>query len=84
MEADFSERLLKLEHLAKNEVYNIFYGCGIVGSQMIPLCADINRAIDFFLDFQLSIDFSSAIATTFLRSTLPILIEILIRRSTLR
>jgi hypothetical protein len=84
MEADFSEQLLRLENLSRNEVYNIFYGTGVVGGQIIPLCANINRAVDFFLECQSSIDFSSTITTTFLRSTLPVLIEVLIRRTTLR
>lgn len=84
MEADFSEQLLRLENLSRNEVYNIFYGTGVVGGQIIPLCANINRAVDFFLECQSSIDFSSTITTTFLSSTLPVLIEVLIRRTTLR
>ena len=86
MEADFDfkEQLFKLEKLSKNEVYSIFYGVGVVGSQVIQICADIDREIDFFLNFQVSSDFSSATAITFLRSTLPVLIETLIRRSTLR
>jgi hypothetical protein len=84
MEADFSEQLLRLENISKNEVYNIFHGTGVVGGQIIPLCANINRAVDFFLECQASIDFSSTTTTTFLRSTLPVLIEVLIRRTTLR
>ena len=84
MDSDFRSLLSKLEQISKKEVSNIFNGTGESGSRICQLCFDISRAVDAFLDPNLSVDWTESESISFLRSSLPIFIEILIRRTTLR
>lgn len=84
MESDSRSLLEKLDEISRSEISNVFNGTGDVGSRICDLCSDINQAIDMFINPKSDIDLNDSATSTFLRSTLPILIEILIRRPTLR
>lgn len=76
--------LNRLDHAAKEEVSDIFHGTGELGGNICKLCSEINCSIDSFFDSPSTVDLSDASTINFLRSTLPILIEVLLRRKTLR
>lgn len=84
MESDSRNLLEKLEEISRTEISNVFNGTGDVGGRICDLCSDINKAIDIFIYPKLDIDLSDSATLTFLRSSLPILVEILVRRFTLR
>jgi hypothetical protein len=84
MESDCRNLLEKLDEISRTEISNLFNGTGDVGGRICDLCLDINKAIDMFINPKLDIDLSDAATLTFLRCSLPTLIEILIRRFTLR
>ena len=83
MEEDDINTLKKLDIIVKQEVSNVFYGVGEIGGQICAICSEINRAIDCFLS-NATVDLSDAIVVNFLKSTLPVLVEVFLRRSTLR
>ena len=84
MESDCRNLLEKLDEIARTEISSVFNGTGDAGGRICDLCLDINKAIDMFIYPKSDIDLSDSATLTFLRSSLPILIEILIRRFTLR
>ena len=84
MDDDDIRVLKKLDSIAKLDVSNLFHGAGEIGGQICSVCSDINRALDSFRSNASVVDLNDAIVVNFLKSTLPILIEIFLRRSTLR
>lgn len=89
MEEDYRTLLSRLEITAKTEVSNVFHG---TGDTNIPLlCSDINRAVLRFLDDGNNANNGNGapvdmdvLTLCFLKFSLPTLVEILFRRTTLR
>jgi hypothetical protein len=84
LEEDKRNRLINLDEIAKKEISNVFYGVGEIGSAICSICDNINIAIDVFLVPQSGADLNDAACLNFLKSSLPVLIEIFLRRTTLR
>jgi hypothetical protein len=80
-----SELLGKLERIAREEVGHLFFGEGLISEEVGQLCDDINSAIDNFLGQTLdATDLTDPNSLTFLKFTLPSLVEVFLRRQTLR
>jgi hypothetical protein len=82
---DRHQRFVKIANIAKNEIYNVFYGIEKAGDIVFELCSDLNTAIvSFFVDASSFGDFNDEVCMNFLTYSLPVLVEVFLRRSTLR
>ena len=84
MGEDHRNLFSRLDQISKTEVSNVFHGIGEIGNNIPILCNTINSAISSFFDIPTAVDLSDALTITFLKSSLPTLVEILFRRTTLR
>ena len=84
MDDDDISVLKKLDSIVKLELSNLFHGTGEMRGQICTVCSEINRVLDSFRNNASVVDVSDAFVANFLKSTLPILVEVFLRRSTLR
>eukprot|EP01036_Dinobryon_divergens_P045858 gene45858-61292_t len=69
--------------LAQLDIADIFHGQGVAhGDRLLAICEDFRDLVERFIDGP--IDLTSPPILTFLRSTLPRLVETFLRRKTLR
>jgi hypothetical protein len=85
MQASDREVLDRLATVSKDEISHIYFAEGAICSEIVKLCSDINFVIELFIGHsQSSLDLSDPACLIFLKATLPALVEVFLRRKTLR
>lgn len=79
------DNLSYLEQIVKSDLSVFFVESSTLKVEQISqLCNDIGEVLDVFLEASSAVDLTDANALGFLKQTLPVLIEILLRRKSVR
>jgi hypothetical protein len=80
------EDLIQLDILCKSDLSSFYYGYGKYTSQnqIGNICFMISNVVEYFLNENNVIDLRNSAVINFLRNTLPILTEVLLRRKNAR
>jgi hypothetical protein len=70
----------RLDRIVRAEIADLFQGNESVSASVPAICQDISSVLQTLFDQPELLDLSSETSVLFLKSTLPVLVEVIVRR----
>jgi hypothetical protein len=74
--------IARLDGIVRTDIADLFHGTGVVSNNVPGICSDIISTLKNLLEHPETLDLGSETSTVFLKSTLPSLVEVFVRRKT--